>query len=269
MNWSDLAAALATGVGIAAAWVLVLWLVSILRRDISVIDAVFSLIELSIVGVAGVVMGSAPQSRKILIFGLLCLWSLRLTAYLGWRKWGEGEDPRYTKLRGWVEEGWPFHRFVLRQVFGLQGATMFLLGLPLIISLAADEPDSFGPITYVGVAVWAVGFFFEVIGDLQLVRFKGNPANDGNVLDSGLWRYTAHPNYFGEVMMAWGLFITALEVPWAAIGIIGPVMYTRLVIKITGTPTLEKRVRRTRPEYGAYLERTSSFWPRPPRSSSS
>jgi steroid 5-alpha reductase family enzyme len=105
-------------------------------------------------------MGSAPQSRKILIFGLLCLWSLRLTAYLGWRKWGEGEDPRYTKLRGWVEEGWPFHRFVLRQVFGLQGATMFLLGLPLIISLAADEPDSFGPITYVGVAVWAVGFFF-------------------------------------------------------------------------------------------------------------
>ena len=268
MNWSDLIVALAVGAGIAAVWVIGLWLVSILRRDISIIDAVFSLIELSIVGVAGVVMGSAPQGRKILLFGLLCLWSLRLTVYLSWRKWGEGEDPRYTKLRGWVDEGWPFHRFVLRQVFGLQGVTMFLLSVPLLISLAADEPESLGPIAYVGVAVWAVGFIFETIGDLQLVRFKRNPANDGKVLDSGLWRYTAHPNYFGEVMMAWGLFIAALVVPWAAIGIIGPIMYTRLVIKVTGTPTLEKRVRHTRSDYGAYLERTSSFWPRPPRSSS-
>lgn len=268
MNWSDLAAALAVGAGIAAVWVIGLWLVSILRRDISIIDAVFSLIELSIVGVAGVVMGAAPQGRKMLLFGLLCLWSIRLTVYLSWRKWGEGEDPRYTKLRGWVDEGWPFHRFVLRQVFGLQGVTMFLLSVPLLISLAADEPGSLGPISYVGVAVWAVGFVFETIGDFQLVRFKRNPANDGKVLDSGLWRYTAHPNYFGEVMMAWGLFIAALEVPWAAIGIIGPIMYTRLVIKVTGTPTLEKRVRRTRSDYGAYLERTSSFWPRPPRSHS-
>jgi steroid 5-alpha reductase family enzyme len=268
MNWSDVAAALAVGAGIAAVWVFGLWLVSILRRDISIIDAVFSLIELSIVGVAGVVMGAAPQGRKTLLFGLLCLWSLRLTAYLSWRKWGEGEDLRYTKLRGWVDEGWPFHRFVLRQVFGLQGVTMFLLSVPLLISLAADESGSLGPISYVGVAVWAVGFVFETIGDFQLVRFKRNSANGGKVLDSGLWRYTAHPNYFGEVMMAWGLFIAALEVPWAAIGIIGPIMYTRLVVKVTGTPTLEKRVRRTRSDYGAYLERTSSFWPRPPRSHS-
>ena len=265
MNWGDLIVALAVGAGVSAVWVIGLWLLSIVRRDISIIDAVFSLIEVSIVGVAGVAMGSAPGSRKLLIFGLLCLWSLRLTTYLGWRKWGEGEDPRYTKLRGWVDEGWPFHKFALRQVFGLQGVTMFLLSAPLVITLTAEDPSSPGPLAYAGTVVWAVGFFFEAVGDIQLVRFKHNPANAGKVLDTGLWRYTAHPNYFGEVMMAWGLFIVALEVPWAALGIIGPIAYTRLVITITGTPTLEKRVRKTRPDYAAYLDRTSSFWPRPPR----
>ncbi len=267
MNWGDLLLALGVAAGVSAAWVLGLWALSIVRRDISIIDAVFSLIEVSIVGIAGVAMGSAPDSRKLLILGLLCIWSLRLTTYLGWRKWGEGEDPRYTKLRGWVDEGWPFHRFALRQVFGLQGITMFLLSSPLVIALTATDPSSLGPLAYIGVVVWAVGFFFEAIGDLQLVRFRADPANAGQVLDSGLWRYTAHPNYFGEVVMAWGLFIIAIEVPWAAFGIIGPIAYTRLVLTVTGTPTLEKRVRRTRPEYAAYVDRTSSFWPRPPRSS--
>lgn len=265
MNWTDLAAGLAVGALVAALWVIGLWLLSIVRRDISIIDAVFTLIVVSVVGVAGVAMGSAPGTRKALIFGLLCLWSVRLTAYLGWRKWGEGEDPRYTKLRGWVAEGWPFHRFALRQVFGLQGVTMYLLAVPLVISLTADEPGSLGPVAYLGAAVWATGFVFETVGDFQLGRFKADPANAGTVLDTGLWRFTAHPNYFGEVMMAWGLFVAALDVPWAAIGVIGPIMYTRLVTRVTGTPTLEKRLRRTRPGYDAYLERTSSFWPRPPR----
>lgn len=266
MNWTDLATALAVGAAIAAVWVIGLWVLSIIRRDVSIIDAVFSLVELSIVAVAGVAMGSAPGARKILIFGLMSVWSIRLTAYLGWRKWGEGEDPRYTKLRGWVDEGWPFHRLALRQVFGLQGLTMFLLSLPAVIALTADEPDTLGLAAFAGAAVWSVGFFFETVGDIQLVRFTSDPANQGAVLDTGLWRYTAHPNYFGEVMMAWGIFVAALDVPWAALGIIGPIAYTRLVTRVTGTPTLEKRVRRTRPDYAAYLARTSSFWPRPPRS---
>ena len=144
MNWTDLAAALAVGAFIAAIWVIGLWLLSIARRDISIIDAVFTLIEVSIIGIAGVAMGSAPDARKALIFGLLCLWSIRLTAHLGWRKWGEGEDPRYTKLRGWVDEGWPFHRLALRQVFGLQGLTMYLLSLPALIALTAEDPGADG-----------------------------------------------------------------------------------------------------------------------------
>lgn len=265
MNWADLAIALAVGAGIAAVWVTGLWTVSIVKRDVSVVDAVFSLIVLSIVGVCGVWMGSAPASRKTLLFGLMAIWSARITVYLSWRKWGEGEDPRYTKLRGWVAEGWPFHRFALRQVFLLQGTTMFLLGTPAVISLTAGEPSRLGVASFVGAAVWAVGFVFEAVGDLQLVRFSKNPANSGKVLDTGLWRYTAHPNYFGEVVMAWGLFIAALEVPWAALGVVGTIAYTRLILRVTGTPTLEKKLRRTRPGYAEYLERTSSFWPRPPR----
>jgi len=267
VNWTDLAAALAVGALVASAWVFGLWFLSIVRRDVSFIDVVFTLIVLSVVGVAGVMMGSAPAARKVLIFGLLCVWSFRLTAYLGWRKWGEGEDPRYTKLRGWVDEGWPFHRFVLWQVFGLQGLTMYLLALPSVIALTAEDPESLGIAAYVGAAAWAIGFLFEAVGDLQLIRFKANPNNAGAVLDSGLWRYTAHPNYFGEVVMAWGLFIIALDVRWAVFGIVGPLMFTYLVTRITGTPTLEKSVKRTRPEYAAYIERTSSFWPRPPRPS--
>ena len=106
------------------------------------------------------------------------------------------------------------------------------------------------------------------MGDHQLTRFKADPANADKVLDTGLWRYTAHPNYFGEVMMAWGLFVTALDVPWALLGVVGPIAYTRLITRVTGTPTLEKKLRRTRPGYEAYLARTSSFWPRPPRSHS-
>ncbi len=263
--WSDLALALVVGAAIAVVWVVGLWLLSIQRRDISIIDAVFGLITLSIVGVSGVAMGSAPTVRKTLLFGMVALWSVRNTLYLGKRKWGEGEDPRYTKLRGWVEEGWPFHRFVLKQVFGLQGLNMFLLSLPAVISLTAADPRSLGIAAFAGAAVWFVGFLFENVGDFQLVRFKANPENAGQVLDTGLWRYTAHPNYFGEVMMAWGLFVAALDVPWAVFGVVGPIGYSRLIVKVTGTPTLEKHVRKTRPGYAAYLERTSSFWPRPPR----
>ena len=265
MNWADLALALGVGVAIAAVWVIGLWLLSIVRRDISIIDAVFSLIIVSIVGVSGVLMGAAPTSRKILLFSLLTAWSGRITIYLAWRKWGEGEDPRYTKLRSWKDEGWPFHRFALRQVFALQGATMLLLSVPLVISLTPQEPGGVGPIALLGAAIWAIGFIFETVGDRQLVRFRRDRANAGKVLDTGLWRYTAHPNYFGEVTMAWGLFVAALQVPWAALGVIGPLAYTRLILRTTGTPTLEKRLRRTKPDYAAYLDRTSSFWPRPPR----
>ncbi len=265
MNWADLALALGIAACIAAMWVLGLWLISIAKRDVSIIDAVFSLIVVSVVGVAGVMMGSAPAARKALLFGLLATWSIRVTVYLSWRKRGEGEDPRYTKLRGWVDEGWPFHRFVLRQVFALQGVTMFLLGLPAVISLTAEEPRTLGVLGYLGATVWLVGFAFETIGDFQLVRFKADPANEGTILDAGLWRYTAHPNYFGEVVMAWGIFLAAADVPWAALGVIGPLAYTRLILTVTGTPTLEKKLRRTRPGYDEYLDRTSSFWPRPPR----
>jgi len=148
MNWIDLTLAVLASAAIAFTWVLVLWGVSIIRRDVSLIDAVFSLIILSIVLVSGGFMGDAPFERKALIIGLMTLWSLRITVHLGIRKWGEGEDPRYTRLRGWVEPGWPFHRFALRQVFALQGVTMFLLSLPLVICIGLAQalaPSSNSP----------------------------------------------------------------------------------------------------------------------------
>lgn len=264
MEWAALAAALGVGFSITAGSVLVLWVLSIIRGDVSTIDTVFSVIVVAGVAVAGGVIGAAPTIRKISILAPLAVWSLRLTAYVGWRKWGEGEDPRYTRLRSWTAPGWPFHRFALRQVFGLQGVALFLLSLPPIISLTASEPRHLGPFAYVGGMVWLVGFFFEAVGDWQLVRFRSDPGNRGRVLDSGLWRYTRHPNYFGELTMAWGIFATSLQVPWAALGVVGPAFYTRLVLQVTGTPTLEKKLTREKPGYTEYVARTSPFWPRRP-----
>lgn len=265
MSPADVLASLGAGLAVTAVWVVLLWLIGIVRRDVSVIDAVFSLIVVSTVVVGGVVVGDPYGPRAVLIVGLLGLWSARLTAYLTWRKWGEGEDPRYTRLRSWTAEGLPFHLLALRRVFGLQGAVLYLLSVPAVVAVASPTPTRLGPWSVAGTLVWAVGFVFESVGDHQLVRFRRDPANRGRVLDTGLWRYTAHPNYFGEIVMAWGVFLACLDVRWALLGVPGPVLYTRLILTTTGTPTLEKRLRRTRPGYAEYLERTSSFWPRPPR----
>ena len=264
MDWPNLLVALMVAFGVTAAAVLTLWLVSIRRQDVSTIDSVFSLIVLAAVAVAGGAMGAAPAVRDVAILAPLAIWSLRLSGYLAHRKWGEGEDPRYTRLRSWAAPGRPFHLLVLRKVFALQGATLFLLSIAPVISLHAPEPDGLGPLALAGLVVWVVGFTFEVTGDRQLTRFKSDPANAGRVLDHGLWRYTRHPNYFGEVVMAWGIFGICLQTPWAALGIVGPIFYTRIVLRVTGTPTLEKKLGREKPEYAAYVDRTSRFWPRPP-----
>ncbi len=263
MPWNELFTVLSATAATALAAVVCLWLLSIPLRDISIIDMAFAAIIAGLVVIAWK-MGGAGGTAAGLIVVLVLIWALRMTVYLVRRNWGHGEDPRYTRLRSWVPEGWAFHRLALRQVFLLQGVVIWVLTLPQQIAMVTGTAPGLGPWALAGLALWLVGFFFESVGDWQLTRFKADPGNRGKVLDTGLWRYTRHPNYFGELSQWWGLFLIALEAPWAWCGVIGPVLYSHLVINVTGQATLDKKLAREKPEYADYIRRTSGLIPRPP-----
>ena len=264
MPWTVLGEVLGVTAGIALALVLLLWLVSMPLRDISIIDMAFSgliAILLLVAWRAGGAEGVIPG----LIIALVLIWACRMTFYLVRRNWGHGEDPRYTRLRQWVEPGWPFHWLSLRQVFLLQGVVIWTLTLPQQIAMVTGGGAGFGAAAGAGLGLWCLGFFFETVGDHQLSRFKADPSLRGGVLNTGLWRYTRHPNYFGELCQWWGLYLIALETPWAWIGLPGPLLYSWLVINVTGQRTLDKKLAREKPGYAEYMRATSGLIPRPPR----
>jgi steroid 5-alpha reductase family enzyme len=263
MPWNELITVFTTTAGIAAAAVVLLWLLSIPLRDVSIIDMAFAAIIAALVIAARQVAGGAGPANDLTV-ALVSVWALRMTVYLVRRNWGHGEDPRYTRLRGWVPGGPAFHWLSLRQVFLLQGVVIWLLTLPQQIAMVTGKAVAIGPLAWAGLALWLVGFFFETVGDWQLARFKADPANRGGVMDRGLWRYTRHPNYFGELAQWWGLFLIALQSPWAWLGVIGPLVYSHLVINVTGQATLDKKLAREKPGYADYVRRTSGLIPRPP-----
>jgi steroid 5-alpha reductase family enzyme len=263
MPWYELISVFIATAATALVLVTALWLLSIPLRDVSIIDMAFASIIASLIILAWQ-LGGAEGHIPGLIVILVSIWALRMTVYLVHRNWGHGEDPRYTRLRSWVPEGWPFYWLSLRKVFLLQGVVVWVLTLPQQIAMVTGDTSSFGPWAIAGLALWGVGFFFETVGDWQLSRFKGDPAKRGTVLNTGLWRYTRHPNYFGELAQWWGLFLIALEAPWAWCGIIGPILYSHLVINVTGQATLDKKLGREKPGYADYVRRTSGLIPRPP-----
>jgi len=142
---------------------------------------------------------------------------------------------------------------------------MWIVSLPVQLSATAATPASFGPLAYLGAAVWTVGFLFETIGDAQLARFKADPDNKGQVMDHGLWRYTRHPNYFGDFCVWWGIFLIAAETGPGRWGIVGPVVMSVLLMRVSGVTLLEKTIGKRRPGYADYVARTSAFFPRPPK----
>jgi steroid 5-alpha reductase family enzyme len=249
---------------IVMALVLLLWLLSIPLRDISIIDMAFAgLIAIALL--AAYRLADAQGLIPGLIVVLVLVWACRMSIYLVRRNWGHGEDPRYTRLRQWVRPGWPFHWLSLRQVFLLQGAVIWTLTLPQQIAMVTGSSAGFGLLAGAGLGLWCLGFFFETVGDYQLSRFRADPMRRGQVLDTGLWRYTRHPNYFGELCQWWGLFLIAAEAPWAWCGIVGPLVYSWLVINVTGQRTLDKKLAREKPEYAHYMRTTNGLIPGPPR----
>jgi steroid 5-alpha reductase family enzyme len=203
----------------------------------------------------------AATDRAILVVMLVIIWGLRLALHIGMRNRGKEEDARYRK---WREE-WGKH-VVLRsffQIYILQGLLLLVISLPVIRAITA--PDA--PLTlmdFLGSAVWLIGFLFEAISDWQLLQYKKDPAHKGTVITTGLWRYSRHPNYFGEVTLWWGIFLLALAAPGGWKTIIGPITITALILGVSGIPMLEKKYQGNA-EFDEYKRRTSAFFPLPPK----
>jgi steroid 5-alpha reductase family enzyme len=207
--------------------------------------------------------GHGQAARRYLLLAAAVIWGLRLSGYVTWRNHGQGEDPRYRDLLNKAKGN--KNLYALRSVYLLQALTLWLACLPIQAGMLERAPV--GAVTAVGAAVWLGGFLFESVGDWQLARFKANPANQGQIMNRGLWQYTRHPNYFGDFCMWWGLFLIALgswaELPTA----IGPLLMSFTLIRGTGGRLTDRRMAATRPQYADYAARTSGFFPLPPRKS--
>lgn len=206
-------------------------------------------------------VGGIDEVRSILVLVLVLIWGVRLVVHIGIRNRGKPEDPRYKAWRDAWGNSFLFRTFF--QVFLLQGFLLLVVSLPVTWAITNSSGQLNG-LDMAGVCIWLIGFMFESVGDFQLLQFKKNPANKGKIMQSGLWRYTRHPNYFGEVTLWWGIFLICLSVPGSWWTIIGPLTITCLILKVSGIPMLE-RVYADNPEYAAYIRRTSSFFPRPPK----
>jgi steroid 5-alpha reductase family enzyme len=244
-----------------------LWAVSLVLRDVSIVDPVwgpaFVLVALVALIVGDAVVDGGGDGRRWLLFGMTAVWGLRLGGYLLVRKHADpGEDRRYARMRERRGAG----RFALHSliaVFVLQGVLVLIVSLP--VQVAAERATSLGWVTWVGLALWLLGVFFEAVGDEQLRRFKSRPDSHGQVMDTGLWRYTRHPNYFGDFCVWWGLWLVALGAGGAWWTAIGPLVMSFLLVRGSGAALLERDIGERRPQYADYIRRTSGFIPLPPR----
>jgi steroid 5-alpha reductase family enzyme len=201
--------------------------------------------------------------RPLAIALLLTIWGLRLGAHLLSRRRGAKEDPRYRAMR--ERRGASFWWRSLFIVFWLQAAILWFVALPVWAAARVPGPDAFTVLDAIGGLLFAAGFLFETIGDAQLARFRARPENRGRVLDTGLWRYTRHPNYFGDALVWWGVYLIAASMPGAWMTIGSPVLMTVLLMRVSGVTLLEHSLRTTKPGYADYMARTSAFVPWFPR----
>ena len=245
------------GLAISATLMAVGWCISLARRDVGVVDALWGP-AIAATGVAYVVAGAAVSARGRLAVVLAVIWALRLAAHVLYRNHGKPEDRRYREIRARNEPGFAWKSLYL--VFGLQAVLAWIVGLPLYgAATAAGAP---GMLDVFGVLLWVFGLTFESVADYQLVRFQGGSAAERGVMDRGLWRYSRHPNYFGEFCLWWGLWlIAAAGGAWWTV--IGPALLTFFLLKVSGVALTEQDIAGRRPDYQAYMRRTSAFFPRP------
>jgi steroid 5-alpha reductase family enzyme len=247
----------------ALAVVAVAWLASLVLRDASIVD-VFWGIGFIVIAWLCAALGHGDRDRRLLLAILTTVWGARLAIHIARRNLGSGEDRRYAAMR--ARDGGRFWLTSLYRVFLPQAVAMWIVSLPLQAGASLGAARGLGALDALGVAVWVVGFTCEALGDLQLDRFRADPSNARRVMDRGLWRYTRHPNYFGDATAWWGLGLVALGAGVGALwGLLGPILDTLLLTRVSGKPMLERDIEARRPGYRDYVERTSGFIPLPPR----
>ncbi len=243
-------------------FVTLLWLTSLALKNSSIIDIFWGP---GFVLAGWVYFALTPDgfsTRKLLMVTLVTIWGLRLGLHIGRRNIGKPEDYRYQAWRKSNGARWWWVSFF--QVFLLQGVLLWLIATPLAVAQSAPEPANLTIFDILGIIVWLVGFGFEAIGDWQLTHFKADPANKGKVMRTGLWRYTRHPNYFGDATLWWGHFLIALSVPSGFLSIFSPIIMTFMLVRVSGVAMLEQNLKKTKPEYAEYVATTNAFFPGPP-----
>jgi len=238
---------------------LLLWIVSLWRRDASVVDPFWGFGFVLTAWIA-LVVNTPGVTRVLMLVGLTTIWGLRLSLFLLWRNWGHGEDRRYAAMRN--HHGPRFWWISLFTVFLLQGVILWFVSFPIQVAAAKSTDTPLDWLDWVGVAVWGLGLFFEAVGDFQLAQFKAQPNNAGKVLDSGLWKYTRHPNYFGDFCIWWGLYLIAAA-GGAGSTILSPLLMSCLLLWVSGVRLTESTMANRRPEYLAYQRSTNAFFPGP------
>lgn len=247
------------GLGVVAAAALCGWVWSLSRRNVTIVDSLWSL--MFVLAAFAYAAGAAPIGpRAVLVLCLVTVWAMRLSLYITWRNWGGGEDRRYQAIRRRNQPRFGLKSLYL--IFLLQALLAWVISLPLLGAIL--NPGRLGISDLLGAALWLVGFGAEAGGDWQLARFQSDPANQGKVMDRGFWRYTRHPNYFGDFTLWWGFYVIAAGAgAWWSI--LGPTLMSVLLMRVSGVRLLEKDIGERRPQYADYSRRTNAFFPGMPK----
>lgn len=250
------------GLAVVALLFTVLWLQSLRRRDVSIVDIWWGPGFALLAWLYGWLAGTS-HARPLVAATLVTVWAARLAWHIHTRHRGGGEDPRYGAMR--ARHGDAFPLWSLFIVFWLQAALLWFIAWPLLALAIAPGPATVGALDVVGVAFFLLGLTFETVGDAQLRRFRADPANRGRVLDTGLWHYTRHPNYFGDALLWWGLYLVAASSPIGRFTLASPALMTFLLLRVSGVTLLEQSLRTTRSGYADYVATTPAFVPWFPR----
>jgi len=240
------------------------WIMSVFIKNAGIVDPFWGL-GYVVVAVFYFFSTEGIETRKIILLALVAVWGLRLFSYLMWRNWGKPEDFRYQQFR----KNYGKHRYwwvSFFQVFLLQGFLMWLVSAPLLGAMYYSGDDLLNLFDAIAIIIWLIGFTFETGGDIQLVKFKSKLENKGKLLDKGFWKYTRHPNYFGDAAVWWGFALFAIAAG-SYITVIGSLIMTALLIKVSGVAMLEKSLKNTKPGYREYIKNTPAFIPWFPKKS--
>jgi len=249
------------GLAVIAILAVATWLLSLRLRDVSIVDSAWSIMFVAAVLVY-LLAANDFGLKNVIILALVLVWALRLSIHLTWRNWGEPEDHRYVEIRKKYSPNFPFKSLFI--IFLFQAVLAWIISLPLLgaITLRFEQTLITTTLLTFGIMLWIIGMFFETVADYQLARFKNNPSNHRKVMDKGLWKYSRHPNYFGECVIWWGFYLIALSMgAWWSI--ISPLILTWLLLKFSGVVMLEETITKRRPEYEDYVKRTNAFIPGP------